>query len=216
MELSAAIFDLDGTIISNEDEYGEAFKIILKRLGVDEKSEYPHLGGIGVAENWPIFIKKYSIKTSKSIEELATETQAEYIKLIPRVTLQEGFLELVEELRESHILLCLATSNTWAIVEKLYDHLGIESCFDSVTTGEEVLIKKPDPEIFLKAAEKIGVDPSECLVFEDSRAGVMAAKAAGMKVVGVVRDKEQKKFIIEADLLINNFDEVSQDDVAKL
>ena len=77
MKLSAVIFDLDGTVVADEDEYGEAFARVLKKLGVIVDSEYPHVGGIGVRENWPIFIKKYNIKTDKTIEELTLLTQKE-------------------------------------------------------------------------------------------------------------------------------------------
>ena len=94
MRITAAIFDLDGTVVSDEDEWGEAFKIVLQRLGVKEQSAYPHVGGIGIEENWPIFIRKYNIKTNESIEELSQETKKEYVKLIDRIRLKQGFLHL--------------------------------------------------------------------------------------------------------------------------
>ena len=215
MKLSAVIFDLDGTVVADEDEYGEAFGLVLKRLGINEKSEYPHVGGIGVKENWPILIKKYNIKTDKSIDELTALTQQEYEKLIPKVTLKEGFSEFVEDLHASGILVALATSNTWQIVEKLFDHLHIEKYFDCVTTGEEVSSKKPAPDIFLTAAEKMGIVPEECLVFEDSDSGIKAAKSAGMKVIGIYRDNKHLRALNNADLLKDSFNKVSLEEISK-
>ncbi|KKR30781.1 hypothetical protein A2715_02100 [Candidatus Woesebacteria bacterium RIFCSPHIGHO2_01_FULL_39_32] len=216
MKLSAVIFDLDGTVVADEDEYGEAFARVLKKLGVIVDSEYPHVGGIGVRENWPIFIKKYNIKTDKTIEELTLLTQQEYKKLIPKVTLKDGFIEFVTALRESEILVALATSNTWDIVENIFDYLHIEKYFDSVTTGEEVSFKKPEPDIFLVALDKMGIEPERCLVFEDSESGIEAAKGAGMKVIGIYRDNKHLKTLNNADLLKDSFDKISLEEISNL
>ena len=216
MKLSAVIFDLDGTVVADEDEYGEAFARVLKKLGVIVDSEYPHVGGIGVRENWPIFIKKYNIKTDKTIEELTLLTQQEYKKLIPKVTLKDGFIEFVTALRESEILVALATSNTWDIVENIFDYLHIEKYFDSVTTGEEVSFKKPEPDIFLVALDKMGIEPERCLVFEDSESGIEAAKGAGMKIIGIYRDNKHLKTLNNADLLKDSFDKISLEEISNL
>jgi HAD superfamily hydrolase (TIGR01509 family) len=205
MKISAAIFDLDGTILDNEDEYGKAFKKVLGKLGVEVTSNYPHTSGIGVEENWPKLIEKYKIKVDKSIKELTLETQKEYFRFLDKVRLKKGFKKFIEDLKKSGIQIALATSNTWFVVEKIFDTLPIEKYFDSVTTGEEVDNKKPSPDIFLKAADKLNVDPGKCLVFEDSPAGIEAAHTAGMKVVGIARDNKHAKEIKKADLVINDY-----------
>ena len=209
MKLSAVIFDLNGTVVADEDEYGEAFSKVLRRLGVKVNSHYPHQGGIGVEENWRIFREKYNIKTDKTNSELAVETQQEYLKLIPRITLRDGFENLIEGLRSTGIKIALATSNTWNVVERLFDSLGIEKYFDSVTTGEEVGEKKPNPEIFEIASDKLVVSPNECLVIEDSSAGMEAAKFAGMKVIAIARDTLYKKELSKADLVVENLSEIT-------
>ncbi len=216
MILSAVIFDLDGTVVSDEDEWGEAFKKVLKRLGVTVDSGYPHVGGIGIEENWPLFIKRYKIKTAKTIEELTAETLREFNKLIFSVDVKPGFEEFVMNLREGGVKTALATSSTWATVQNFFDRLKIEPYFDSVTTGEEVLYKKPDPEIFLKAAEKLGTDPESCLVIEDSGAGVEAAKNANMKVVGIARDEKHAVSLKKANLVVAAFPEITVKEIASL
>jgi len=205
MDISAVIFDLDGTVLTDEDEYGKAFKTVLSRLGVEEDSEFPHKGGIGVEENWEYLLKKYKIKTNKTIQELGMETQDEYLKLLGEVDLKEGFEEFIKDLKSGGIVTALATSNTWYVVEHIFNKLQIEEYFDSITTGEEVSEKKPSPEIFLKAAEKINVEPKDCVVFEDSEAGIKAAHAAGMKVVGIARDETHAKELKNADFVVYDY-----------
>lgn len=207
MAITAVIFDLDGTVLDNEDEYGKAFGKVLKSLGAKVNDEIPHTTGIGLHNNWKKLIKKYKIKTSKTTEELARETQEEYLKLLGSVKLKEGFEDFVENLQKSGLTIALATSNEWWMVEKIVDHMNIGKYFDCTTTAEEVTFNKPDPEIFLVTANKIGVSCEDCLVFEDSQAGVKAAKAAGMRVVGVARDESHAKELKNADMVIESYGE---------
>ena len=216
MLTKATIFDLDGTVLDNEEVYGKAFKDVLEKLGVDVDDEFEHVGGIGVEENWPIFISKYKIKTKKSTPQLALETQDAYLKNLESVQTTEGFEDFAEDLKENGIIVTLATSNTWPIVDKTLRKLNLESIFENITTAEEVKNKKPDPDLFLVAAEKLGIPPADCLVFEDSKAGIEAAKRAGMKVVGIYRDEESLKLIDKADLKITDFNQISPDKLAMI
>lgn len=148
MKISAVIFDLDGTVLDNEVEYGIAFKKVLRNLGKRVEKKYPHIGGIGVKENWPLLLSKYCIKTNKSIEELTKKTQDYYLKMLDHVTYKKGFENFIRDLRDSGIATALATSNTWWIVDEVSRVFDIESHFDSIITGEEVKYKKPDPDFF--------------------------------------------------------------------
>ena len=216
MKLSAIIFDLDGTILDNEDEYGIAFNKVLSRLGERTDSEFPHTQGIGVEENWQRLISKYKIKTNKSIEELSKETQEAYLKILSKVTLKKGVKDFIKDLKDSGMLVALATSNTWPTIEKVFDALNLEGIFDTMTTGEEVKFKKPDPEIFLLTAQKLGVDPENCLVIEDTEAGIKAAKAAKMKVVAIARDNKHAKLLKEARKVIFDYKELSSNTLVGL
>jgi beta-phosphoglucomutase len=212
----AVIFDLDGTVIESEDEYGSAFKDVLASLGVKTNEEYPHQGGIGVAENWPVLLTKFKIKTDKTVEELTQLTQAAYLRRIETVTLKPGFDIFVNELKQTGIKTALATSNLWEVAQVLISKLALDEFFDVVVTGENVVRKKPAPDLFLMAANKLNVNANDCLVFEDSPAGVEAAKRASMKVVGIYRSEEHKKDLIKADLLIKNFFEVTPEKIISL
>ena len=207
--MKAVIFDLNGTVLADEDEYGAAFGEVLRDLGKKTDKKFPHTRGIGVKENWPVLLAKYKIKTTKTADELASMTQNAYLKRIDKVDLKKGFVEFVEGLKTSGTLIALATSNSWMIVEKIFDMLDIEKYFDLVTTCEEVGFNKPSPEIFLKTAEKLGVEPEDCAVIEDSQAGVEAAIAAEMKVVGLKHDKNHAKTLKDANLIVGDFIELS-------
>lgn len=216
MIISAVIFDLDGTVLDNEDEYGKAFNKVLKSLGFNSGTDYPQVGSIGVHENWPILIAKYNIKTNKTIERLARATQDAYLEQINQITLKPGIEEFIKNLKAGGIQTALATSNNWFIVQEDFDRLKLDHFFDCVVTAEEVLEKKPAPDLFLKAAEKLSVEPEKCLVVEDAPAGVKAAHAAGMKVIGLARNDETEDNLIEADLVVRNYDEITPEVLEKL
>jgi HAD superfamily hydrolase (TIGR01509 family) len=209
VKIAAVIFDLDGTVLANEDEYGAAFATVLRELGAKVTSKYPHVGGIGVKENWPGLLKKYKIKTKKSLDELTRKTQREYLEQLSHVYPKDGFEVFIKDLKGSDIPIALATSNEWFMLEKTFEKIPIEKYFDVITTGDEVASKKPAPDLFLETAEKLGVEPSECLVFEDSGSGIEAANKAGMRAIAIARDDEHAKSLEKASLVIRSYWEVS-------
>jgi HAD superfamily hydrolase (TIGR01509 family) len=205
MNIKAAIFDLNGTILSDEDEYDLAFKNVLSDLGVKTDKLFVHERGIGVKENWENFKSRYRLRTDKNPDELAVLTQQNYLKLLSRVKLRAGFEEFISDLRKRGIKTGLATSNTYSLVEKIFDKFEIEEYFDAITTAEEVYLNKPNPEIFIKTAEKLDIEPSCCCVFEDSKAGIKAAKNAGMISVGLARGESQRDLLKSADRIISSY-----------
>lgn len=211
MKVVAVIFDLNGTVLDDGDENGMAFTKVLKSLGVDPKEKTPHVKGIGVEENWPILLKKYKVETNKNARELGTMTQEAYMSLLHLVKVREGFFKFTDDLKSSGIKLALATSSNWSVVEKVFDQLKLNDLFDVITTGEEVIIKKPDPQIFVLTAEKLEVEAKECVVIEDSSAGITAAKAASMKVIGIADGPRSASEIIGADIKIFSFSEMTSE-----
>jgi len=205
MKFKAVIFDQDGTVADHELIYEEAFKIVLARNGVNPGKHFYHQRGIGVLENWTAFKKTFDIDPDKTAEELARQTQEEFIKLLPQSRLIPGFMEFARSLKDKGIKIALATSNSKEIVYKVGKMLKIENIFDAIVTGEEIKNKKPDPEIFLKTAQKLKVYPYECFVFEDSASGIIAAQKAGMKVGVVLRNNHDHPKFDSADLLIEDF-----------
>lgn len=185
MKYSAVIFDLDGTLLDNEEIYCQAFVRVLKKHKVDFAKSCPHTPGIGLRENWVKMKETFGIDHNVSVSQLAHETQDVYHSLLDKVKVRPGFYELHQALLDEGIIIALATSNDWWVVEDELEDLDLHKYFETVTTGEEVAHKKPAPDIFLEAARKLGVEPALCAVLEDSVAGIEAAKEAGMVVISV-------------------------------
>ena len=209
MKISAVIFDLDGTILEDEDEYGRAFNKVLKSLGVETETLLPQTKGIAVKENWPLLIKKYDIKTNKSPEELAHETQEAYLLEINEITIRPGFNEFMENLKDRGIQVAIATSNNREVAEKILGKVGLQGVFETVTTVEEVAFSKPDPSLFTVTADKLGVAKEECLVIEDASSGIEAAQLAGMKVIAICDKVEDEKILASADLIVGGFIDIT-------
>jgi HAD superfamily hydrolase (TIGR01509 family) len=209
MKILAIIFDLNGTLLDDELVYGKAFNKVLKSLGIESHAEYPHKTGIGVKANWKLFIEKYKIKTKKSLEELTRETQDAYLDNINDLEIRGGVTDFLQDLRESGIKVALATSNSWEVADAVLNQIGLFGEFDVVTTSDEVIFNKPDPDIFLTTADKLDIERTECLVIEDSEAGIMAAHRAGMKVIAIARDEAHAEELSGADLVVENFSEIT-------
>jgi len=213
MNLRAVIFDMNGTLLSDEDEYGLAFKKVLESLGAKVSSNAPQTRGIGVAENWQVLPQKYAVEIDRPIEELVSMTQKAYLDMFDKVTLRGGFFDLVGELSDSGVLVALATSNTYPLAEKVIKKFNLENVFDVVTTREEVNLSKPSPEIFMTTADKLSVEYETCVVIEDSLAGIEAARTAKMKTVGIAETNQRRKIMALADKVITDFSQISVDDL---
>jgi HAD superfamily hydrolase (TIGR01509 family) len=209
MKLSAAIFDLDGTVIDSEGAWGKAFHNILKSLGIDARETHPEEVGVEVKENWRRLLIRFDIKTEKTLDDLRSLTYSEYMNFIPEISINDGVLEFIENLKDSGALVALATSTSWEVTNKVLNSLKIEELFTYITTGEEVINEKPAPDIFLMAAEKMNLDPENCLVLEDSHSGVEAASEAEMKVIAIDPEEKDSKSLSKANLVVGGFSEIS-------
>jgi len=209
MTISAVIFDLNGTVLDDEEEYGKAFNKVLKSLGVESGVKYPQTMGIGVKNNWPLLLTKFNINTKKSLDLLTKETQDSYINEVSEISVRPGFEDFAERLKENGVLIALATSNTWEVVDKVLEKVSLNNYFDELTTADEVVYTKPDPDIFIKTADKLSVERSGCLVIEDAPSGVKAAHRAGMKVIAIAGEEKFAESLQDADLVVEGFSEIT-------
>lgn len=183
MKLKAVIFDLDGTVMDNDNAYVKAFNNVLASLGIDTTNPVAHIKGVGLVSNWRYLTKELQLDPGLDIDKLCVQTQVEYQKYLGEVRLREGFTILAEELKRNKVKLALATSNNRDMTQRVMDMFFITKYFDAVVTVDEVHYPKPHPEIFLLAAAKLNADPVNTVVIEDSCSGVEAAKKAGMGAV---------------------------------
>jgi len=188
MNVTAIIFDLDGVLCHTDQYHFRAWKQLADRLGVplDEQTN-DRLRGVSRMGSLNIVLEKSSrVYSEQEKLAFAEEKNEAYKRLLLRMTpadLPEGILSTLRELRSGGLLLAVGSSsrNTRLILSRL----GLADFFDAVADGTEITRSKPDPEVFLLAAEKLGVDPSEAIVIEDADAGIRAARAGGFFAVGL-------------------------------
>lgn len=210
--INACIFDLDGVIVDTAHYHFVAWKRLGEELGVVlTEKENEQLKGVSRMESLDIILSLGKIsRNAAEKERLAEQKNAWFVGYINAMKPDEifpGVKELIAELRRRQIKVALASSSKNAgTVLRL---LKIEDLFDAVVDGTMVVNSKPDPEIFLLAARKLGSSPDQCVVFEDAAAGVEAALRAGMKCVGVGKSEQLGK----ANLVI---DKTADFDIKKL
>lgn len=189
--LEAIVFDMDGVISRTSRYHTEAKKQQLEKYGITVEKEEIEERFAGVSSE--IMFRKIFDEhgVEEDHREAAEEKRGIYRELIEgNIEPVEGALELIEELEEDYKL-ALASSSTKENIEKVLEALDIKEKFEATVSAKEEGVKsKPDPGIYLKAAERIGVNPENCVAIEDGKKGMESAKAAGMTVVAFVKDTE--------------------------
>lgn len=209
MALQAVIFDLDGTLIDNNPYHIKAWKEYLKRNG-RELTEEEYRSNFNGRTN--LDVVEYLHGRKMSNEEAAPyylEKEAMYRELYqPFIAPVPGLLEFLEQLQLHHIPMAIATSGITVNIEFMFDHLPIRKYFKEVIHSAHIKKGKPDPEIYIRSAEKLGVDPSGCIAFEDALVGIKSAKDAGMKVIALTTTHTVKE-LSEADVVIENYTQIN-------
>ncbi len=206
--LCAAIFDLDGTLVDSYDAHYEAWRLISARHGVEVTIDeyYSHFGRRNedlLRECW--LRAGRGELTLDEIKELDHEKEAQYRALVThRFPAMEGARDVVYALRAAGFRTAVGSSGPPENVARAIEGLELEGAFDAIVTGRDVVRCKPDPECFLLAAARVGVDPARCVVFEDAPAGIIAAKSAGMHCVAITSKGHTPHLQRDADLILPN------------
>lgn len=200
--MTACIFDLDGVIVDTARYHFLAWQKLAKELGVElTLHDNERLKGVGRMESLNIILELGGLQRSDAEKEaLASRKNAwfvEFIEAMKKEEILDGATALLSELKANGINVALASSSKNA--QTVLNKLEITNYFDVVVDGNMITRSKPDPEIFLKAAALLQVNPADCVVVEDAEAGVEAAVRAGMKCVGI-GSKEQ---LYKANLVVD-------------
>ncbi len=185
--MKAAIFDLDGVVVYTDTYHYQAWKQLADEQGWRfDESLNDQLRGVSRMASLQVILDHNNVDLPESEKErLATEKNEYYKRLLQSIdesAVVSGSIEFIRALRAKGLLIGLGSSSRNA--QMVLDKLGITELFDAVVTGHDITRSKPDPQIFLKGAEQLGVAPAECAVFEDASSGVEAALAGGMLAVG--------------------------------
>lgn len=188
MKISAVIFDLDGVIVSTDEYHYQAWKQISDQEKIYFDREINEtLRGVSRMESLDIILSRSDRRYNDNEKQLlALQKNEIYCKLLNNLSpnnILPGVINLLLSLKARDIKVAIGSSskNTPFILQQI----GLTSNFDAIADGNSIKNSKPDPEVFLLAADMMGVTPTVCAVIEDAQAGIDAAKAAGMKAVGI-------------------------------
>lgn len=213
--IKACLFDLDGVIVDTAIYHYKAWKRLANSLGFDfTEHDNEKLKGVSRVRSLELILGWGGVsKTAAEQEQLATQKNEWYVEMISHMTPAEilpGAKQFVENCRKAGLKTALgsASKNSMTILEKI----NMVDLFDAIIDGTKVSKAKPDPEVFLKGAEEVGVKPQECVVFEDAIAGIEAAIAGGMKSVGI----GSPDVLGKADLVVSGLSEMTLDKLKSL
>lgn len=192
--IQAVLFDMDGLIVDTEPIHFRAFRIYMREFGIDmPESMMPDLLGYTEEDNLRDLKAKYNLDTP--LEEMVARRGAIYLQLLRTAPLLifPGFWELSEEVHRRGMKQAVVSSANGEQVkialgrlfEQQPDKGSPDDYFDAIVTGDDITSNKPNPDIYLLAAERLGLSPADCLALEDTPPGVRSAAAAGMQVLAV-------------------------------
>lgn len=186
--IKACIFDLDGVLVDTAHYHFLAWKRLAREFDYELTEEInEQLKGVSRMKSLEIVLKHANISLEEqkrtSLADRKNGWFTEYVHKMKPEELYPGVKELFSKLRKDKIKIALASSSKNA--QTIIEILGITDEFEAVVDGTMIVHSKPDPEIFLLAAQKLSMKPADCVVFEDAEAGVEAAISAGMKCVGI-------------------------------
>ncbi|OFX89556.1 MAG: beta-phosphoglucomutase [Bacteroidetes bacterium GWF2_33_16] len=206
--IEAVIFDLDGVIVDTAIFHYQAWKRLANEMGFDLTiHQNEHLKGISRFESLDIVLEigKINHLTKKEKEVLATRKNEWYKENILKMTPNDilpGVKMFLQKLKSANYKIAIGSSSKNAGI--ILERIGYQNYFDAVVDGNKIAFSKPDPEVFMKAANELKVNPRNCVVFEDAAAGIEAAHNAGMKAIGV----GEHDVLCKADAIISDFKNV--------
>ncbi|WP_320129671.1 beta-phosphoglucomutase [uncultured Sphaerochaeta sp.] len=209
------LFDLDGVIVDTAKYHYLAWKALADELGIPfSQTDNERLKGVSRMASLEIILEIDKRTMSKEEKEAnctkKNDLYVSYIKNLEKHEILPGVEAFLTDAREKGYKIALgsASKNSGLIL----DRLGIRSLFDEIIDGTKVTIAKPDPEVFVKGSEALGLEVGECIVFEDAIAGIEAAHNGGMKAVGI----GLKSILVKADEVLPGFKGITIDDVIAL
>ena len=208
--LKGVLFDMDGVLVNNLEVHREAFMEFFRRYGV--KRTFEDLSRVFGMGNDDIMgeLMPRDVVERVGIRELGHEKEAIYREIYaPTITPQAGLVAFLESLKSNNLLCAVGSSGYRLNVNFVLEKCNIEPYFKAIVAGDEVTRCKPDPEIYLTAATKLGLQAEECIVFEDAEAGIEAAKRAGLKVIALATTFS-REFLqtTDADYIIDDFRDI--------
>jgi HAD superfamily hydrolase (TIGR01509 family) len=207
--VKAVIFDMDGVMIDSEPLWEKTERLLLGRKGIEYNPKYRDKI-VGLNQNDSGSLLRETFNLIESVEEIIAVRVEILLGLYEReLELVPGLLPFLKELVEGGLILALASSSPIEAINFVLDKFSLRKFFTVVVSGDTIPLGKPHPDIYLQTADNLGVEPTECVVIEDSINGVKSAKSAGMTCIAVPDKRlDQKEFQI-ADVVVDRLDKIS-------
>jgi beta-phosphoglucomutase len=207
MNDKAVLWDLDGTLVDSEEFHWLSWRDTVRAEGI-ELTYDQFLASFGQRNDRILPVWLGADVDAGRVRRIGDEKEAEYRRLAEThgLTPLPGAREWLSALKTAGWNQAIASSAPRLNVVMMLRVAGLDDCFDAIVSADDVTAGKPDPQVFLKAAEKLGVTPSRCIVVEDAAAGVEAAHRAGMRCIGV-----KKHGRVDADLFVNSLADLPPD-----
>lgn len=210
--MKAVIFDMDGVLVDSQPYHFKADIDTMAEYGViKDQKFYESFAGTLTADRMRTLKEMFGLDVP--VEEMTIKRENMILDIMGKEDIKpvSGIPEFLRSIEEKGLTTAVASSSDYKLINLILDRLKIAQYFDSVTSGSDVKRGKPSPDVFLLAAERIGIEPAECLVVEDSENGVKAAKAAGMKALGYINPTSGKQDLSLADFITDDFKKISID-----
>lgn len=214
--IKAVLFDMDGVIIDSEPIHMENNREIFKNFGLVLDEEMNNsFAGTNSKYKWGLVKEKYNVPyTIEELIKIDRNTYQEYLNKNPEsIAPIDGVVDFIKDLNNHGVKLALASSSPLDVINTVLDTIGIRKYFQAVVTGDYVKRSKPEPDIFVYAAEKLGVSNEYCMVVEDSTNGVTAAKKANMKCIGFANPNSITQDVSKADIVTDSFGKISYESI---
>lgn len=210
------IFDMDGVLVDSYQAHFESWRMIAAEEGltITEKQFAATFGRTSreiIAAWWGQGL------TEEEIRALDDRKEAAYRQILANdFPAMSGVKELLERLHAAGMALAIGSSGPPENIEVILDHLQARSIFQAVVSGADVTRGKPDPQVFLKAAQRLGIPPDRCVVVEDAPLGVDAAHGAGAAAIGFASTGRTRESLAKAELVVDSLGEITPEEVRRL
>lgn len=206
--IQACIFDLDGVLVDTAKYHFVAWSELAGKLKIPfTEADNERLKGVSRMDSLEIILELGNLQLSEAEKiELAAEKNERYLELISSMNPDEvlpGVIDFLKEVKKQELKTALGSASKNA--KQILDRTGLHRFFDVVVDGTDISKAKPDPQVFLTGANRLGILPEHCVVFEDAVAGIKAAHNAGMRCVGIGSEKQ----LADTDIVIPGFDVIS-------
>jgi len=214
MEVKAIIFDCDGVLVDSEPYSCAVWKPVLAKRGIHIEEDFKLIVGKNSSDAIKFFFDKYSF--TGNIDEIAKEKEEEYYNFAKgKLKPFPGTVEFIEKALELNLAICVASSGTPEKINFNLSESGLKGYFKTIISCEDIKRGKPEPDIFLASAGRLGVKPGNCIVVEDSLYGITAARRASMFCIGLTTSFPPEK-LTEADMIADTLSEVPLEELCRI